>query len=103
MSKLTGQLFFRNTSNKTGDGRRIVLVFGLLAVTDEFEPKDECQYHLIGEPDGQSYYLLEGSEIPRPKQYGWLVENILLEKIWSPGMECRKSKIAERQIGMPDE
>jgi len=81
---VSGMLYIRNgpADAPDGSGRRLVVVFGVIAVGDEFVPKGEHQYPVVGTIDGLHLVLAEGREVQIPDSGAWRVDQLLTEKIW---------------------
>ncbi len=81
--RITGQLYFRNFLNQaapTKDGRKVVLVFGLLAVPEECLLEDECKYPVDVTTFADLVAVDRGEKMTRT--WGWLPDDILDDEHW---------------------
>lgn len=85
-SKLTGHLFVRDGQGNAADGRRLMMVVGVIAIPKDAEIKGEHQYTLIGNKfeDGFRLSMLGGAEaIDRTAEAkGENLGNLILQAIW---------------------
>jgi hypothetical protein len=85
---ISGQLFFRDSGQKspTGDGRKLVVVVGIIAVpndSDSWPFKPEHQYVVVGKDSECSLTILEstGKDLEVFAR-GFRVGQLLTEQIW---------------------
>lgn len=89
--ELTGSLLFRDKGKHT-DGRRLMLVVGLVAVPDDIDIKPEHQYAVMTPPGilrrfsgGEPVLEIQADlskGIDRNNISGWRFEDVIREKIW---------------------
>lgn len=93
-NKISGQLIVRNTSSSqkhvAGPGRKLVMVFGVLAVPEDFPLEGEHQYAVLGKVDelrGVVTHILPdyGRDIAvafKESVDGWRPDQLLTAPIW---------------------
>ncbi len=84
-SHVTGTLIFRDSSGptRTEDGRRVMMVFGVIAVPDEFQPQGEHQYVVVGDKEGKSLTVLkDGAKKIDEKYHRYRPDQLLCSPIW---------------------
>jgi len=86
---VTGDLCFRRMETLTKDGRKICLVFGLLAIPDDFVLSNDCKYVVESRDGGLTFYVNPASRddtqqktAKHPATYGWLPDDMLAEQMW---------------------
>ena len=81
---VTGTLFFRESIQKPPDPeKKIMLVMGVLSVPENFEPKPEHQYAIVGEEDGSNIQvLLQTGKDLEDKVAHCDADQVFLQPIW---------------------
>lgn len=82
---VTGQLIFRDAAMHapTNDGRKLMMVVGIVAVPRDFEFKGEHQYEVNGTPDGKlTVHLETGNTLDGRVSRGCSLGSLVMEPIW---------------------
>jgi len=83
----TGMLFVRNTSERPlADGRRLVMVVGVLALPADADLPGEHQFVVAGTdlPDSIALTVFKNPRIDRTQEaYGEAIGSMILHPIWS--------------------
>lgn len=86
--EITGQLFFREAAGKdengrefrTKDGRKLMMVCGIVAVPEDAPIKPEHQHTVVG---NMPYLIVTGEAIDRTEMArGNSIEGLLTQAIW---------------------
>lgn len=80
---VTGQLVFREAGTApTNDGRKLMMVVGLIAVPQDFICKDEHQYTVEGQENGELKVHAETASDITSRSRGQTIGNLLKLPIW---------------------
>ena len=80
-----GSVLIRASDQKTEDGRRAVMIIGVLGIDDDFPLEPEHTYvvtPLWGAPGLLQIHLDSVQPLPHPQSAGWDVPDLLKSKIW---------------------
>ena len=90
MPKISGSLVFRDTTKKMPKGKKLMLVFGVVAVDEDFSipgdnmvrVKDGGDF-MVEDLGGTKFMAMEEVGTPIGKRYaGWEIGDIFGESIW---------------------
>ena len=85
MSKMvTGQVVFRDAAEvaPTNDGRKLMMIVGVIAVPNDFVFEPEHQYIVSGNPQGQLTVHAESGEDISIMSHGCSLGGLVLQPIW---------------------
>lgn len=82
----TGQIFFRESSHKAPDGRRIMMFTGLVAMDEYDLILSETQCTIVGQYDGEAIgftVFTPGEDLSEVKEVkGAKIGDLLLRPMW---------------------